>query len=330
VTPNQFALVQQLASGDFISGKTLGDVMGISRAAIWKQLQQLQAFGLEVESVKGRGYRITGGLDLLDQQAVRCELSAQSRACIRDLHVAPVIDSTNSWLLRQLNAGAVMPGSACLAEQQTQGKGRRGRQWISPFARNLYCSLCWEFEQGIGALEGLSLAVGVAAVTALERLGLAGLALKWPNDLLWHDRKLGGVLLEVSGEASGVCQVVIGIGLNIQMPAPAAAAIDQPWVDLAEVAGGTAQVPPRSRVAGVLLDELVAMLCLFQDQGFAPFLEPWEALNAHAGQEIAVITPAKRISGRMLGINQQGALRLLVGEQELVFLGGEVSVRGAT
>lgn len=274
MTPAQFALVRRLADGDFVSGETLGADMGISRAAIWKQLQQLQEYGLDVESVKGRGYRIPGGLDLLDKMAITDELGPQSRACLAALHLEPVLGSTNSWLLRQLAAGSVAPGTACLAEQQSQGRGRRGRAWISPFGCNLYCSLGWEFEQGVAALEGLSLAVGVAAVAALEKLGLTGVNLKWPNDLLWQGRKLGGVLLEISGDASGLCQVVIGIGLNVSMPEPLAASIDQPWVNLAEIAGGGG-LPSRSRVAGMLLDEIILMLCQFQQQGFAPFHGRW-------------------------------------------------------
>lgn len=327
MTPTQFALVQQLARGDFVSGKALGELMGVSRAAVWKQLQQLQAYGLSVESVKGRGYRVPGGLDLLDKQAVHYELSAQSRACLTKLHLEPVMDSTNSWLLRQLLTGEAGPGAACIAEQQTQGRGRRGRQWISPFARNLYCSLAWEFEQGVGALEGLSLAVGVATVSALTRLGLTGVQLKWPNDLLHGNRKLGGVLLELTGEASGLCQVVIGIGLNVRMPAPAAASIDQPWIDLAEMVGNVDKLPSRSRLAGVLLDELILMLCQFQQQGFAAYHESWEALNAHAGQRVMLTTPSSAVSGWVLGITHQGALRMQVDGKEQVYIGGEVSLR---
>jgi BirA family biotin operon repressor/biotin-[acetyl-CoA-carboxylase] ligase len=327
VTPAQFALVQRLASGDFVSGEILGADMGISRAAIWKQLQQLQEYGLDVESVKGRGYRIPGGLDLLDKAAIADELGPQGRACLTTLHLEPVLDSTNSWLLRRLAAGTVTPGTACLAEQQSQGRGRRGRAWISPFGRNLYCSLGWEFEQGVAALEGLSLAVGVAAVSALGKLGLPGVSLKWPNDLLWHGRKLGGVLLEITGDASGVCQVVIGVGLNVSMPEPLAATIDQPWVNLAEIAGD-GSLPSRSRLAGVLLDEIILMLCQFQQQGFAPFHVQWEVCNAHAGQHVTMVTPSAQIGGRVLGVNSRGGLRLQVDNREQIFLGGEISLRG--
>lgn len=327
MSPNQLALVRYLSGGDFISGEALGNMLGISRAAIWKQLQQLQDFGLEVESVKGLGYRIRGGLDLLDSQMIIGELSPLSRACLQHLHLAPVIDSTNTFLLRALAAGEAASGSACIAEQQTQGKGRRGRQWVSPFARNLYLSLVWEFEEGVAALEGLSLSVGVAAVAALERLGAQDLTLKWPNDLLWNWRKLGGVLLEITGEASGACQVVIGVGLNVQMPASSAIDIDQPWANLAEIVAQP--MPKRSRIAGVLLDELVIMLLEFQQQGFTAFRSRWEHYNAHAGRQVTLVTPASSTTGRVLGINEQGALRLSVDNQEQIFLGGEISLRSA-
>ncbi len=327
MTPAQYALVQRLADGGFISGEALGKDSGISRAAVWKQLQQLEGYGLRVESVKGRGYRIPGGLDLLDSEAIVRELKPINRPYLAGVHLEPVLDSTNSWLMRQLAAGTATPGVACFAEQQTSGRGRRGRTWVSPFGRNLYCSLAWQFEQGVSALEGLSLAVGVATVTALERLGYPGVRLKWPNDLLWQSRKLGGMLLEISGDAAGTCQVVIGIGLNINMPQALAESVDQPWANLNDLLQANSAAPSRNRLAGTLLDELIAMLRQFQREGFASFHSRWEEHNAHLGQQVIMVTPAREVAGRVLGINPQGGLRLEVDGAEQLFLGGEISLR---
>ncbi len=183
-------LLPLLASGEYCSGQALADALGVSRTAVWKQLNALADYGLEIESVKGRGYRIPGGIDLLDAALVQAALSPQAAALLTSLQLLETIDSTNAEAMRQVVAGAGA-GLVCSAEQQSAGRGRRGRTWVSPFARNLYLSVVWQYHQGAAALEGLSLAVGVAVARALAANGLPAVQLKWPNDVVYRGAKLG-------------------------------------------------------------------------------------------------------------------------------------------
>lgn len=325
--PN-LTLARLLADGEFHSGQVLADALGLSRTAIWKQLNRLQdELGLSVESVKGRGYRIPGGVELLDVARVCEGLSPRSRALLGALVVEPVLDSTNAEVLRRLSAGAPA-GLACTAELQTAGRGRRGRTWVSPFARNLYLSLSWEYEGGAAALEGLSLAVGVAVVRALEELGVSGLQLKWPNDLLFHGAKLGGVLLEMVGDASGRCQVVVGVGINVRMPEAVAASIDQSWTDLRSIAGE--QVPGRNQLLATLLDHLLPLLASFGATGFAPWREAWLALDAFADAPVVISSGDFRKAGIARGVDERGALRLETSLGLQPVYGGEISLRAAS
>ena len=228
---------------------------------------------------------------------------------------------------RRAGPSGLRPGRDC-AEQQSAGRGRRGRQWVSPFASNLYLSLLWEFEQGAAALEGLSLAVGVAAVRALTACGVSGVALKWPNDVLAAGRKLGGILIEISGDATGSCQVVIGIGINVAMPEDAGQSIDQAWTDVRTLAGGKA--PGRSVLLAALLDELLPLAAQFQEGGFPAWRDAWMALDAYADTPVVLDTGATQLAGIARGVDDRGGLNLetTVGAQTVY--GGEISMRGAT
>jgi BirA family biotin operon repressor/biotin-[acetyl-CoA-carboxylase] ligase len=320
-------LLAMLAAGDFRSGQELADCLGVSRTAVWKQLNRLADLGLELESVKGRGYRIPGGLDLLARDVVIDQLSATAASLLAELQVHQHIDSTNAEALRTLAEG-VVSGLAITAEQQSAGRGRRGRTWVSPFARNIYLSLTWQYSQGAAALEGMSLAVGVAVVRALEKLGLVGASLKWPNDVLYQRRKLGGVLLEMVGDASGVCQVVVGVGLNVAMPAAQAEAIDQAWADLAELSGGSP--PGRSQVLAALLNALLPLLAGFETEGFAPWREAWMALDAYADQPVIIEAGERRTAGIARGVDARGALQLETSVGIQPVYGGEVSLRASS
>jgi len=245
------SLLPLLAAGEFVSGQDLADVLGVSRTAVWKQLNKLESLGLEIESTKGRGYRIPGGIDLLDEQAVRGAMSSGSLPLLATLDLHDVIGSTNAEAMEQIAAGRGS-GYVCSAEQQSAGKGRRGRPWVSPYARNVYLSAVWEYEQGAAVLEGMSLAVGVVVARALAACGVPPVQLKWPNDLLYGGAKLGGILLEMTGDPAGACQVVVGIGLNVNMPDEVAAGIDQAWTDVSRIAGGSA--PGRNCLLAAVLD----------------------------------------------------------------------------
>lgn len=316
-----------LSSGEFLSGQLIADTLGVSRTAVWKQLKKLEDLGLEIESVKGKGYRIPGGLELLDEAQIKAGLTAQNEALLTDLIIDQVIDSTNAEVLRRVAQGA-RAGVVCTAEQQSSGRGRRGRSWVSPFARNVYFSLTGEFTQGAAALEGLSLAVGVGVARALEQLGITGAQLKWPNDILFEGAKLGGILLEMVGDAAGHCQLAIGVGMNVAMPEHAAQAIEQDWTDVKSIAKARGVAcPGRNDLLGALLNELLPLVAGFEDEGFAHWRQSWEALDAHAGKPVILSSGDGQMAGVARGVNERGALQLETGLGIQSVFGGEVSLR---
>lgn len=324
----QSILLPLLADGEFRSGQALADALGVSRTAVWKQVNKIaRDSGLAIESVKGRGYRIPGGLDLLDEQAVRRELDQRPATLLSQLQIVADIDSTNAALQRLAQEGGIS-GVVCSAEQQSAGRGRRGRTWVSPFASNLYVSLLWQFHQGAAALEGLSLAVGVAIARALDNCAVAGVQLKWPNDILYNGAKLGGVLIEMTGDADGTCDVVIGIGLNVAMPGSAATDIDQDWTDVKSICGAGA--PGRNRLLGQLLNELLPLVADYERDGFAPWREPWQQLDAFADAPVVLNTGSGQVAGTARGVDARGALRLETTTGVQAMYGGEISMRPAS
>lgn len=319
-------LLPLLSSGEYRSGQDLADALGVSRTAVWKQLNNLSDLGLEIESVKGRGYRIPGGIDLLDPDVVRAALDSRAANLLSTLEVLETVDSTNAEAMRRVQQGAAA-GLVCTAEQQSAGRGRRGRQWVSPFARNLYLSLVWEYHQGAAVLEGLSLAVGVAVARALAACELPQVQLKWPNDVLFDGAKLGGVLLEMTGDASGTCQVIVGVGLNVAMPRAAARDIDQAWTDIASMAGG--EHPGRNILLAALLNELLPLLASFEDSGFGCWRAPWQALDAFAGAPVVLNSGGEPVTGIARGVDDRGALQLETAAGVQAVYGGEISLRTA-
>jgi BirA family biotin operon repressor/biotin-[acetyl-CoA-carboxylase] ligase len=319
------SLLPLLADGEFHSGQALAAALGVSRTAVWKQLRRLSDAGLAVESVRGRGYRLRGGLDLLDKARVAGLLSERASALLGELQIVSTIDSTNDEVLRQLRAGAP-PGLVIAAEQQTAGRGRRGHPWVSPFARNIYVSIAWEFPS-FEALAGLSLAAGCAVAEALERSGLPGVALKWPNDLLCGREKLGGILVDIAGDLPGACRAVIGIGVNVHMPQELGRDIDQRWTDIARAAG---MVPERSVLLAGLLSELLPMLEAFRDSGFRPWRERWLARDAFAGRPVSIGFGSRYLEGTARGVDETGALLLETAAGLQSLHGGELSLREAS
>lgn len=312
------ALVLRLADGAFHSGEDLGQLLGVSRTAVWKQLQKLHEYGLVVESVKGKGYRLPVALDLLDPERIAAGLSESARQQLDIMHLY-CTDSTNTQAVAASSQG--IHGRVWLAEQQTAGRGRRGRAWVSPFAANLYLSMGWHFYGGAAALSGLSLAVGVACARALQSLGVDGLQLKWPNDLLVGGKKLGGILLEMTGDPAGECRVVVGVGLNVAMPRDTS--IDQPWIDLSalEVRVG------RSALAASVLSQMHSVLGTFATAGFGAFRQEWMQLDAFAGQRVSLSSSAQTHRGVARGVDESGALLLETDCGIQPMHGGELSLR---
>lgn len=314
-------LLLRLAQGP-VSGDLLARETGLTRAAIWKRIQALRAAGVAIVGSTGQGYALDQPLDLLDAQALRAALPDPVQRQIQALEVAWSLDSTNSELLRRDT-----PVSGCavlLAERQTGGRGRRGRNWVSPLAAHVYLSVARRFGGGLARLGGLSLVAGVAVAEGLRDLGLAQIALKWPNDLVVEGRKLGGLLVEGGGEAGGPARAVIGVGLNVRMPAQQAASIDQPWLDLAQA---LPQPVTRTAVAAAVLARLLPALEAFDAEGLAPFRPRYAALDALYGREVVVHLDGGQVLGTAEGIAEDGALRLRMPQGLRDFHAGEVSVR---
>ena len=325
MSDTQSKILDILKDGEFHSGETLGEKVGCSRTAVWKHLQTLEAMGLLIETTKGTGYRIVGGVDLLDGQAITGALAVAAKPHLSNINIFQTIDSTNTYA-RELAEKNSVSGLVILAEQQTGGRGRRGKSWVSPFAANIYLSIVWDFEQGAEALEGLSLAVGVAVRRALIAHGVQGVKLKWPNDIYVEQKKLGGILLEMIGDPAGHCSVVIGVGLNVSMPVSQASAIDQDWTDVASQLQD--KLPARNKLAAELISEILPLLSTFQTQGFAAYCDEWQAADAFYGQTAVISTPKQSITGIVKGVDINGALRLELDSGNIEsFIGGELSLR---
>ena len=321
----QLALIRRLADGRSHSGEAIAREFGLTRAAVWKTLRKTaEAFGLDLISERGRGYRLATPLELLDAERIREALSDAGRARLSRLDIHPLIGSTNSELMR-LAAGGAPSGSVCLAERQTAGRGRRGREWVSPFGVNLYLSLLWRYPFAPSNLGGASLAVGAVLADALNGLGTEGPALKWPNDLLWRRRKLAGLLLEVAGESQGPCHLVVGLGLNLRMTAGQGSAIDQPWTSL-ETMLGTAMIGRNALVAR-LLEALLEALDRYGREGLSPFLTRWRAHDAYLGEPVRLLIGERVIEGVHAGVGEDGSLLLETSEGCRTFQAGEVSLR---
>jgi len=313
-----------LADGRWHSGEALAATFGVSRAAVWKRIKRLQNLpGIVVESASGKGYRLSHPLELLQRQRILEHVGEPVRQLLHELHLLVSTESTNSYL-QQRCVPSLQGGAACLAEHQTAGRGRRGRQWISVFGRNLYLSLAWRFDLALQDLAGLSLVAGVALARVLREAGLKELQLKWPNDLLVEEKKLAGILVEASGEASGPCTAIIGVGVNLELDETSGRSIDQPWTDLR---AHLEVMPGRNELAGALLDELVRCCIRYQQEGLTPFLESWCAWDGFLGQEVQLILGDNTLTGICSGLDARGGLILDSGGELRTFYAGEVILR---
>lgn len=323
------AVLDLLADGHWHSGVALGDALAVSRAAIWKQVRGLRTLGLTVVAERRRGYRLDRPLDVLSATAIRTELAPATRQALDLLDVLVVTTSTNEHLSLQ---PAPPPGRilAAIAEFQTGGRGRRGRRWLSPPGQGLCLSISWCFESAPRDLPALSLVVGVAVVRGLAELGVAGVRLKWPNDLMAGGGKVGGILVEVSGESGGPLRVVIGIGLNVRPVPGIAAALRQEGGDAVAVALDEllpGMLLDRNTLVAALLNALHASLGTFIDVGWRDFLPAWRQCDCLAGRPIVVTRGSQILQGIARGIADDGALLVEVEGRLLSVVAGDVTLR---
>nr|VFJ62389.1 MAG: BirA family transcriptional regulator, biotin operon repressor / biotin-[acetyl-CoA-carboxylase] ligase [Candidatus Kentron sp. FW] len=319
----RYRLLRLLSDGHFHSGEVLGQALGIGRSAIWKLIRSLETMGIDVFAVPGKGYRLSAPITLLDRDRILAETGPEAAKLLSDIEILPEVDSTNDYLVTGASRG-FRDGYVCFAEYQLAGRGRRGRHWVSPFGTNIYLSVLRYFGALPDGPQGLSLAVGVAATSALASIGVTDIGLKWPNDLFWKGRKLGGILLELAGEPGGHWQVVIGFGLNVNLPVESAKLIDQPWVDLKTAAGRNIE---RNLIAGRILRHLLLELERFAQHGFAPFRALWESHDIARDRPVIIKEPHQETRGFARGVDETGALLLSVDGQTRRILSGDLSLR---
>lgn len=322
------ALIAALADGAVHSGEDLAQRLACSRTAIWKHLNELKSVGLQIDAQRGTGYRLRQPLELLDEAAIRRGLDVRASAALGHLELHDNIEST-SERLRGLPPVAAGRFDAVLAEYQTGGRGRRGRQWLSPFGSGVCLSVNRRFEMGPAALSALSLAAGVGVCRALRAETTQPVGLKWPNDIVAGDGKLGGLLVDVQGEADGPIAVIVGIGLNIDVSATLIEQVSRagglPPVGLRGLANDSG--PSRNRLAARLINEMHAVLTEFERSGFATFADEWRRYDSLADRPVTAQIGRRSLSGTARGIANDGAL-LIDSDGELQRLvTGEISLR---
>lgn len=325
MSPLTLPVLRLLSDGAFHSGADLATQLGVSRASIWNALQGVETLGVRLFKVRGRGYQLARPIEWLDPARIALHLGASASQL--QLQVIDVVDSTNALLL-QSAAQRGMRAHCVAAEFQTLGRGRRGRTWHAGLGGALTFSLLWRFNFGAAQLSGLSLAVGVALARALKELGIHNVQLKWPNDLLHGYHKLGGVLIELQGDALGPSTTVIGVGLNMRLDTQTRNRIDQAVVDLASLC--TEEVS-RNQVLALALRHLLAVLIDFESKGFEALREEWQSLHAFQDKAVALRMPdGSQTLGMVRGVTVDGALILDTASGERRFGSGEISLRPAT
>jgi BirA family transcriptional regulator, biotin operon repressor / biotin---[acetyl-CoA-carboxylase] ligase len=320
-------LLQTLEETPAQSGSALAERFGVTRAAIWKQIESLRLLGAPIAAKAGQGYRLCAPLDLLDAKGIqsRLRMLGSDSACAVDVFWQ--LDSTSSEMMRRAQAGRAETG-ACFAELQSAGRGRRGRTWHTPLGGGLAFSLLQGFDLAMSSLAGLSLVAGIAVVRALSDLGYHDLGLKWPNDVQADGRKLAGILVELGGDALGPCHAVIGIGINVQLGRDADERIDQAWTDLSLISD--ARLPARSQLAAQLLFRLLQVLDQFEAQGFSSFAAEFAQYDVLRGRTICIVNGQHRTHGVASGVNEAGILRVATADGEILVNSGEVSVRAVS
>lgn len=315
----QTQLLELLADGQFHSGEALGKALGVSRMAVHKRIDGLEALGLDIFRVNRKGYRLAYPLQLLD----KADILQQLTCAISDLHVHHITSSTNDDLRLLLNSAGMQPGVSVIAEMQTAGRGRRGKPWQSPFGCNLYLSMYWPLLQGLNAAIGMSVALGVALAKLLKKQGIEEVSIKWPNDVYIAEEKVAGILVELEGQADGEGQAIVGLGLNLMMP-HGQMDIDQPYTSVQQHLPAPLN---RNEWAALLIETVYLALEQHDEEGLQPTVAAWPQFDRFYKQPVHVILGQHKHEGIACGIDGMGAF--LVEQEGVVkrYFGGEVSVR---
>jgi len=317
-------LIQHLSKGQFCSGEQLAAELGLSRTAVWKHITSLRKAGLAIDAVRGKGYRLTADIELLDRERISAAIDVKSRALLGDVLLFPALDSTNNYLLQHAELSV---RQVVIAEQQTAGRGRQGRPWLAPLG-NITLSLSWRFQRSAAAMSGLTLALAVAVIQAIEsgreqNLGAQPtLGVKWPNDIVVGEKKLAGILVEMRGESYGPVDIVMGVGVNLDLPVAWHEQIDQPATDIKAVYGKPLL---RNQLAADLISRLVDTCQRFDESGFDPFKESWSQRDQYRYKQVALRIGGTLHKGISQGVDKSGALLLQQGDKQRTFHSGEIS-----
>ena len=331
-----FPILRLLADGRFHSGEAIAQHFKVTRTTVWSAIQEAQSLGVEVFSVRGRGYKLPDPITMLNQEAILNAIGPERAWFKLELH--DTLASTNTYLMKKANqsqaqmlGGQAAAHATCVVtELQTAGKGRRGRAWQAGLGASLTFSLLWRFQMGASALSGLSLAVGVALIRALKTLGLDGAKLKWPNDILIETpagkQKLAGILIELQGDMDGPSAAVIGVGINLRLPEHIARQIDQPYTDVYSLRPDAADP---NLLLGTALKHMADVLSAFEQHGFAALSEEWTQHHAYHQQAVRMLMPdGREVLGEVTGIANDGVLLVHTPQGEQRFSAGEISLRG--
>lgn len=318
-----FPILKLLTDGKFHSGEAIAQHFNVSRATIWNALKDAESLGIEVFSVRGRGYKLPQAVTLLDESSVFSAMGEMQSFLKLEIH--DHLESTNSYLMQKLSNGQTH-ASCVAANLQTKGRGRRGRHWQAGLGASLTFSLLWRFQCGASALSGLSLAVGVALMRTLHSFGITQAKLKWPNDVLINREKLAGILIELQGDMDGPSNAVIGVGINLNLPSSIKQQIDQPTTDLASV---TTQAIDPNELLGTLLKHLAHVLRDFEQNGFNDLRVEWTQHHTYHQQQVRMLMPdGREVIGVVQGIAEDGVLLVETDSSLQRFTSGEISLRG--
>jgi len=318
-----FKIIDVLADGKFHSGEILANQFQVSRVSIWNTISEAEQFGIEIHSVRGKGYKLTHAVELLDEMSIKRAIGEQAN--FFNIEVMDITTSTNSVMMKKASEG--LPHASCIATNiQTAGKGRRGRKWVSELGENLTFSFLWRFNQGAAMLSGLSLVVGIALIRTFKQLGINQALLKWPNDvLIFHEKtykKLAGILIELQGDMDGQSLAVIGIGINLNISKKQIKKIDQPAIDLQTI---TQESMNPNNLIALIIKELARVLSEFELNGFSSLKEEWVMSHAFHEKVISLTKgDGQNVTGKVTDISDEGSLILQTNQGQQNFSSGEV------
>ena len=318
-TSNLVKISELLSDGQYHDGTSIGKKCGITRAAVWKVIKKFKEYGIEIQSIKGKGYLLEKPLILLDVNKIKKNIKKLSFV----IDVLEKVGSTNDYLKNNSDQNKAI--KICVAEMQDKGRGRLNRQWHSPFGQNIYFSCAYSFQRDMSELSGLSLITGLAVCNAIESIThLDNLAVKWPNDILVNQQKIAGILIDINAESNGFCNAIIGIGINVNMQNALKKEIDQPWSSLQKITG---QYIDRNLLCSALINALINYLERFLKSGLSDFISEWKEKDCLFEKSVAVMSGQKKMMGIGAGINAQGHLILKMSDNtEKTFSSGDTQI----